>query len=31
VSDGIDRLKNEVPLFKKEVTADEQFWLHERA
>ena len=31
VSDGIDRLKNEVPLFKKEVTADEEFWLHERA
>ncbi|EMA43853.1 molybdopterin synthase [Halococcus saccharolyticus] len=31
VSDGIDRLKDEVPIFKKEVTADEQFWLHERA
>ncbi|WP_049898656.1 molybdopterin synthase [Halococcus agarilyticus] len=31
VSDGIDRLKDEVPIFKKEITADEQFWLHERA
>jgi molybdopterin synthase catalytic subunit len=29
--DGIDRLKSEVPLFKKEVTADETFWVHERA
>jgi molybdopterin synthase catalytic subunit len=28
--DGIDRLKAEVPLFKKEVTADETFWVHER-
>jgi molybdopterin synthase catalytic subunit len=31
VSDGIDRLKAEVPLFKKEVTVDEEFWRHERA
>jgi molybdopterin synthase catalytic subunit len=30
VEDGINRLKNEVPLFKKEVTADETFWVHER-
>ena len=30
VEDGIDRLKNEVPLFKKEVTASETFWVHER-
>ncbi|MFB6295606.1 MAG: molybdopterin synthase [Halobacteriales archaeon] len=30
VSDGIDRLKAEVPIFKKEVTVDEEFWLHER-
>jgi molybdopterin synthase catalytic subunit len=30
VSDGIDRLKAEVPLFKKEVTVDEEFWRHER-
>ncbi|WP_276279754.1 molybdopterin synthase [Halorussus caseinilyticus] len=30
VRDGIDRLKDEVPLFKKEVTTDEQFWVHER-
>ncbi|MEF8774350.1 MAG: molybdopterin synthase [Halobacteriales archaeon] len=29
VSDGIDRLKDEVPLFKKEVTADGEFWAHE--
>jgi len=31
VSDGIDRLKDEVPLFKKEVTVDEEFWVHDRA
>jgi molybdopterin synthase catalytic subunit len=31
VSDGINRLKDEIPIFKKEVTVDEQFWLHERA
>ncbi|WP_436910179.1 molybdopterin synthase [Halosimplex marinum] len=30
VEDGIDRLKDEVPLFKKEVTVDETFWSHER-
>jgi len=30
VQDGINRLKAEVPLFKKEVTVDEQFWRHER-
>ena len=29
VSDGIDRLKEEVPLFKKEVTVSEEFWAHE--
>ena len=30
VEDGIDRLKDEVPIFKKEVTAEETFWVHER-
>jgi len=30
VEDGIDRLKDEVPLFKKETTEDEQFWVHDR-
>jgi molybdopterin synthase catalytic subunit len=30
VSDGIDRLKEEVPIFKKEVTVSEEFWRHER-
>jgi molybdopterin synthase catalytic subunit len=30
VEDGINRLKDEVPLFKKEVTTDETFWVHER-
>jgi len=30
VSDGIDRLKDEVPLFKKEVTVSDSFWRHER-
>jgi molybdopterin synthase catalytic subunit len=29
VSDGIDRLKAEVPIFKKEVTVEESFWRHE--
>lgn len=29
VEDGIDRLKREVPLFKKEVTNDGEFWVHE--
>ena len=27
VSDGIDRLKREVPIFKREQTTDEQFWV----
>lgn len=30
VEDGINRLKDEVPIFKKEVTADEEFWVHTR-
>lgn len=30
VEDGINRLKAEVPLFKKEVTEGETFWVHER-
>ncbi|WP_227353487.1 molybdopterin synthase [Haladaptatus salinisoli] len=30
VEDGINRLKAEVPIFKKEATTDEQFWVHER-
>ncbi|MFD1585945.1 molybdopterin synthase [Halorientalis brevis] len=30
VEDGIDRLKDEVPIFKKEVTVDEEFWVHDR-
>ncbi|PSP74784.1 molybdopterin synthase [Halobacteriales archaeon QS_3_64_16] len=30
VEDGIDRLKAEVPIFKKEATIDEQFWVHDR-
>jgi len=29
VEDGIDRLKDEVPLFKKEVTVEETFWRHD--
>ncbi|GAB3689770.1 molybdopterin synthase [Salinarchaeum chitinilyticum] len=29
VEDGIDRLKEEVPLFKKEVTVDDEYWRHE--
>ena len=29
VEDGINRLKAEVPLFKKEVTVDGEFWAHE--
>jgi molybdopterin synthase catalytic subunit len=29
VEDGIDRLKAEVPLFKKEVTVSGEFWAHE--
>lgn len=31
VEDGINRLKDEVPIFKKEITTDEEFWLHERS
>ncbi|MFC6989619.1 molybdopterin synthase [Haloplanus sp. GCM10025708] len=31
VEDGIDRLKDEVPIFKKETTVDEEFWVHDRA
>lgn len=31
VEDGINRLKAEVPIFKKEVTLEEEFWVHERA
>jgi molybdopterin synthase catalytic subunit len=30
VEDGINRLKDEVPLFKKEVTVEDSFWRHER-
>ncbi|MEF8883223.1 MAG: molybdopterin synthase [Halapricum sp.] len=30
VSDGIDRLKDDVPIFKKEVTVEDSFWVHER-
>ncbi|WP_435161330.1 molybdopterin synthase [Halorubrum sp. SY-15] len=30
VEDGIDRLKDEVPIFKKETTESEAFWVHER-
>ncbi|TYT62378.1 molybdopterin synthase [Natrialba swarupiae] len=30
VEDGINRLKDEVPLFKKEVTVEDEFWVHER-
>ena len=30
VEDGIDRLKAEVPLFKKEVTVEDEFWSHDR-
>ena len=30
VSDGIDRLKEEVPIFKKEVTVEDAYWVHER-
>jgi len=30
VEDGINRLKEEVPLFKKEVTVTDDFWAHER-
>jgi molybdopterin synthase catalytic subunit len=30
VEDGINRLKSEVPLFKREVTVEDDFWSHER-
>jgi molybdopterin synthase catalytic subunit len=30
VEDSIDRIKDEVPLFKKEVTVSEEFWAHEQ-
>jgi len=30
VEDGIDRLKDEVPIFKKETTEAEAFWVHQR-
>jgi molybdopterin synthase catalytic subunit len=30
VEDGIDRLKADVPLFKKETTVEDDFWVHER-
>jgi len=29
VEDGINRLKDEVPIFKKEVTVAEEFWVHD--
>lgn len=29
VEDGIDRLKEEVPIFKKEITVDDEFWRHD--
>ncbi len=31
VEDGINRLKDEVPLFKKEVTVDDEFWVHDQS
>lgn len=30
VEDGINRLKAEVPIFKKEVTVEEEYWVHTR-
>lgn len=30
VEDGINRLKAEVPIFKKEVTVDDEFWMNAR-
>lgn len=30
VQDGINRLKDEVPIFKKEITVDEEFWIHDK-
>ena len=29
VEDGIDRMKDEVPIFKKEVTVEGDYWVHE--
>ncbi|MFC7096947.1 molybdopterin synthase [Halobaculum marinum] len=31
VEDGINRLKDEVPIFKKETTESAEFWVHERS
>jgi molybdopterin synthase catalytic subunit len=31
VEDGINRLKDEVPIFKKETTEADEFWVHERS
>ncbi len=31
VEDGIDRLKAEVPIFKKETTVSDEFWVHDRS
>ncbi|MFB6092817.1 MAG: molybdopterin synthase [Haloquadratum sp.] len=30
VADGINRLKDEVPIFKRERTVEEDFWVHDR-
>ncbi|MFB6253777.1 MAG: molybdopterin synthase, partial [Halobacteriaceae archaeon] len=30
VEDGINRLKDEVPIFKKETTVEEEYWRHEK-
>ena len=30
VEDGINRLKDEVPIFKKEITVGDEFWVHDR-
>ncbi|MFC6724850.1 molybdopterin synthase, partial [Halobium palmae] len=30
VEDGINRLKDEVPIFKKETTVEDEFWVHDR-
>ncbi len=31
VEDGINQLKDRVPIFKKETTTQEEFWVHERS
>ncbi|WP_224333709.1 molybdopterin synthase [Haloprofundus halobius] len=31
VEDGINRLKDEVPIFKKETTVESDFWVHDRS